>query len=68
MTHESVGVVGGLRARGAPRPAVSARQWLTRELQFSKTWLVTLGDQDDIATRLKFRAGIDTITWRSYAR
>lgn len=40
----------------------------TRELQFSKTWLVTLGDQDDIATRLKFRAGIDTGTWRSYAR
>lgn len=39
-----------------------------RELQFSKTWLVTLGDQDDIATRLKFRAGIDTSTWRSYAR
>ncbi len=39
-----------------------------RELQFSKTWLVTLGDQDDIATRLKFRAGIDTGTWRSYAR
>lgn len=29
---------------------------------------MTLGDQDDIATRLKFRAGIDTGTWRSYAR
>jgi hypothetical protein len=39
-----------------------------REIQFSKSWLVTLGDQDDIATRLKFRAGIDTATWRSYAR
>jgi len=38
-----------------------------RELQFSKNWVLGL-DKEDIIGRIKFRAGLDLSSWRSYAR
>lgn len=39
-----------------------------RELQLSKTWLLSVGAVEDLVTRLRFRAAIDLGTAKAYAR
>jgi hypothetical protein len=39
-----------------------------RELQFSKSWQVSVGAVEDLVTRLRFRAAVDLQTWKAYAR
>lgn len=39
-----------------------------RELQFSKTWLLSVGTVEDLVTRLRFRAAVDLGTMKAYAR
>jgi hypothetical protein len=39
-----------------------------RELQFSKTWLLSVGAVEDLVTRLRFRAAVDLGTMKAYAR
>eukprot|EP01084_Bolivina_argentea_P026718 49712_1 len=39
-----------------------------RELMLSKSWLIKLMDNDDLATRLKLRVSIDTQDWNAKAR
>lgn len=39
-----------------------------RELQFSKTWLLSVGAVEDLVTRLRLRAAVDLGTMKAYAR
>ncbi len=39
-----------------------------RELQFSKTWLLSVGAVEDLVTRLRMRAAVDLGTMKAYAR
>lgn len=39
-----------------------------RELMLTKSWLVKLLDSEDVATRLKFRAAVNTADWTAYAK
>eukprot|EP00591_Stephanopyxis_turris_P004161 CAMPEP_0195514812 /NCGR_PEP_ID=MMETSP0794_2-20130614/6085_1 /TAXON_ID=515487 /ORGANISM="Stephanopyxis turris, Strain CCMP 815" /LENGTH=389 /DNA_ID=CAMNT_0040643137 /DNA_START=255 /DNA_END=1424 /DNA_ORIENTATION=+ len=39
-----------------------------RELQLSKTWLLSVGAVEDLVTRLRFRAAVDMGTGKAYAR
>lgn len=39
-----------------------------RELQLSKTWLLSVGAVEDLVTRLRFRAAVDLGTMKAYAR
>lgn len=39
-----------------------------RELQLSKTWLLSVGAVEDLVTRLRLRAAIDLGTGKAYAR
>lgn len=39
-----------------------------REVMLTKSWLLKVMDQEDVATRLKFRAAINTRDWTAYAK
>jgi len=39
-----------------------------REVQFSKTWLLSVGAVEDLVTRLRLRAAVDLGTMKAYAR
>lgn len=39
-----------------------------REIMLTKSWLVKVMDSEDVATRLKFRAAINTRDWTAYAK
>lgn len=39
-----------------------------REVMLTKSWLLKVMDSEDVATRLKFRAAIDTRTWTATAK
>lgn len=39
-----------------------------REVSLSKSWLLKVMDQEDVATRLKFRAAINTRDWTATAK
>jgi len=39
-----------------------------REMQFSKTWLLSVGVVEDLVTRLRLRAAVDLGTMKAYAR
>ena len=39
-----------------------------RELMLSKSWLIKLMDSEDVGTRLKFRAALNTRDWTAYAK
>mmetsp|Transcript_1652 Transcript_1652/g.3541 ORF Transcript_1652/g.3541 Transcript_1652/m.3541 type:complete len:330 (-) Transcript_1652:67-1056(-) len=39
-----------------------------RELQMSKTWLLSVGAVEDLVTRLRLRAAVDMATGKAYAR
>ncbi|KAL7570639.1 hypothetical protein ACA910_014913 [Epithemia clementina (nom. ined.)] len=39
-----------------------------RELQFTKSWQLSVGAMGDLVTRLKLRAAVDLQTWKAYAR
>jgi len=39
-----------------------------RELQLSKTWLLSVGAVEDLVTRLRLRAAVDMTTGKAYAR
>lgn len=39
-----------------------------RELQLSKSWMLALGDREDLAARLRFKLGIDLYSGRTYCR
>lgn len=39
-----------------------------RELQMSKTWLLSVGAVEDLVTRLRLRAAVDLATGKAYAR
>ncbi|CAM9165804.1 unnamed protein product [Chrysoparadoxa australica] len=39
-----------------------------RELILSKSWLIKILDSEDVATRLKFRAAVNTRDWTAYAK
>ncbi|CAM9973229.1 unnamed protein product [Discosporangium mesarthrocarpum] len=39
-----------------------------REVMLTKSWLLKLMDNEDLATRLKFRAAVNTRDWTAYAK
>ncbi|CAM9179417.1 unnamed protein product [Ectocarpus fasciculatus] len=39
-----------------------------REVMLTKSWLLKVMDSEDVATRLKFRAAINTRDWTAYAK
>lgn len=39
-----------------------------REMQFRKTWLISVGVMEDLVTRLRLRAAVDLGTMKAYAR
>lgn len=39
-----------------------------KELQISKSWQLSVGAVEDLVTRLRFRAAVDLVTWKAYAR
>eukprot|EP00611_Tribonema_gayanum_P031783 TRINITY_DN926_c0_g1_i2.p1 TRINITY_DN926_c0_g1~~TRINITY_DN926_c0_g1_i2.p1 ORF type:complete len:264 (+),score=29.83 TRINITY_DN926_c0_g1_i2:174-965(+) len=39
-----------------------------RELMLSKSWLIKVMDSEDVATRLKFKAAVNTKDWTAYAK
>ena len=39
-----------------------------RELQFSKSWQLSVGAVEDLVTRLRLRAAVDLSTWKAYPR
>jgi len=50
-------------------PIIGGRLTLAgRELQLSKTWLLSVGVVEDLVTRLRFRAAVDMSTGKAYAR